>query len=360
MSFSDADILDRLYAASFDPEALTDALRMIGDRLGSPSLNMRVLNTQTFTPIVHAADGPMHTDPAIMQDYFSHWVQHDTHMHAAARPGFDGRILTDVDLIDEETARRDAYLNEFYYKIGCGPMIGWVTTAGDEATIFGASRAADQDAYDDDAVRRLAVLRTHIDRALRLAAGAATGRLSSDEVAQAQLREQTVLLRCAGDGRVVIASPGSAEVIGAGGAARLSRDRVIWRDPGFEALFARICRAAADRDVRGLMQFVVREADGAVLRVAAAPGPEASTALVIIRRIRRPGAIEPAVLQASFGLSHAEARVAIAVAEGRSLPEIAATHGVKHATVRTQLRSAFEKLGVNRQSELAGLLARLT
>ncbi|NDC58680.1 MAG: helix-turn-helix transcriptional regulator, partial [Alphaproteobacteria bacterium] len=64
-------------------------------------------------------------------------------------------------------------------------------------------------------------------------------------------------------------------------------------------------------------------------------------------------------LQSVFGLSFAEARVAIAVAEGASLPALAARFEVAHATVRTQLRCVFEKTGTRRQSELAALIARL-
>lgn len=359
MSPSTADVLDRLYAAPFDHEALTDALRMIGLRIEASSLNMRLMDARTFETKIYEADGPFHTDAANLRAYAEHWAQHDTHIRAGLAAGAEGEIVFGHTLIDAATARRDPYLNEFYWPSGVGPIVGWATTKGPSVTVFGACRARDQAEFGDAEALDLRQFQTHVDRALRLADTAAAGRLSPPEVAQAQQREQTTLLRCAGDGRILIASPGSAEVIGAGGVVRLSRDRLIWRDPEPEALFARICRAAVDRDVRGLMQFVVREADGAVLRVAAAPGPEASTALVIIRRLRTPGAIDPAVLQASFGLSLAEARVAIAVAEGRSLPEIAAAHSVKHATVRTQLRSAFEKLGVNRQSELAGLLARL-
>lgn len=356
---TDAEILDRLYAASFDPEALTDALRMIAVRIGSMSLNMRIIDTRSWDAHIHVGHGPMHTDPAIAKSYFGEWMPHDTHMHATAQLGGDGRILTDRDMLDTETIRSDPYLNEFYYKIGCGPIVGWLSANGVRATMFGALRAIDQDDFDAESVQTLHALQPHIDRALRLAAASASGRLTAAEVAQAQNREQVAIVRCAGDGRILLSSPGSAEVIGAGGATRMSRDRLIWRDPTFDALFTRVCRAAVERDAQGPCEFVVREADGAVLRISAAPGPGGDTALVIIRRLRSPGAIDPGVLQASFGLSATEARVAIAVAQGMPLPDVAARHGVSHATVRTQLRIVFGKLGVRRQSELAALLARL-
>ena len=53
-----------------------------------------------------------------------------------------------------------------------------------------------------------------------------------------------------------------------------------------------------------------------------------------------------------FGLSAAESRLAIALLEGKALPEIAAAAGVKIRTLRTQMQSIYRKVGVERQSEL--------
>jgi DNA-binding CsgD family transcriptional regulator len=53
-----------------------------------------------------------------------------------------------------------------------------------------------------------------------------------------------------------------------------------------------------------------------------------------------------------FGLSAAESRLAIALLEGKALPEIAAAAGVKITTLRTQMQSIYRKVGVERQSEL--------
>lgn len=53
-----------------------------------------------------------------------------------------------------------------------------------------------------------------------------------------------------------------------------------------------------------------------------------------------------------FGLSSAEARLAIALVQGKKLAEIAAEAGVKMTTLRTQLQSIFRKVGVERQADL--------
>jgi DNA-binding CsgD family transcriptional regulator len=57
-----------------------------------------------------------------------------------------------------------------------------------------------------------------------------------------------------------------------------------------------------------------------------------------------------------YELSPAQSRLALAVAEGRSLPEFAAESGVSLNTARTHLRRVFAKAGATSQ---AGLVARL-
>jgi DNA-binding CsgD family transcriptional regulator len=70
-------------------------------------------------------------------------------------------------------------------------------------------------------------------------------------------------------------------------------------------------------------------------------------------------AIDASLLYAMFGLSPVECRIAIQLAEGLSLKEIAAAQGTQHDTVRKQLRSIFEKTSTNRQPELIRLMLHL-
>jgi DNA-binding CsgD family transcriptional regulator len=58
-----------------------------------------------------------------------------------------------------------------------------------------------------------------------------------------------------------------------------------------------------------------------------------------------------------FGLSPAEARVAVALLTGKTLAEIAATSGIRITTVRTQLASILKKVGAERQADLVRILS---
>ena len=59
-----------------------------------------------------------------------------------------------------------------------------------------------------------------------------------------------------------------------------------------------------------------------------------------------------------FHLTSAEARLAVGLANGKSLDAVAKESSIKKHTARHELKSVFSKLSVHRQSELVGLLTR--
>ena len=81
-------------------------------------------------------------------------------------------------------------------------------------------------------------------------------------------------------------------------------------------------------------------------------------ALVVLRRTATAGGDGTNRLS-DFGLSPAEARLALSMDGSRSLVQAAESLGIRHETARSQLRQVFAKLGVSRQSELAVFILRL-
>lgn len=60
-----------------------------------------------------------------------------------------------------------------------------------------------------------------------------------------------------------------------------------------------------------------------------------------------------------YGLTNAEANVAVALANGITVRDYAIQHSLSLETVRTQLKSSYRKLGVARQSDLVRILLAL-
>lgn len=88
-------------------------------------------------------------------------------------------------------------------------------------------------------------------------------------------------------------------------------------------------------------------------------GDERAARAVVYIRIPDPlGASHQDLLQQLFELTPSEARLALALANGMSLDEIAEHLCVSRNTLRTQLRTTFQKTGVNQQSALVSLVLR--
>lgn len=77
-----------------------------------------------------------------------------------------------------------------------------------------------------------------------------------------------------------------------------------------------------------------------------------------IRSIWRAPPID--ILAGPLGLTPAEAAVAVGLAAGKSLAEIAEERGVKTETTRAHLKAIFGKTGTRRQVQLAALLTHMT
>ena len=67
----------------------------------------------------------------------------------------------------------------------------------------------------------------------------------------------------------------------------------------------------------------------------------------------------PRTLQCLFGLTAAETQLAVELARGRNLLDIARTRRLSRTTIRSQLASLFVKTQTRRQVELVALLGRV-
>ncbi|WP_315834578.1 helix-turn-helix transcriptional regulator [Bradyrhizobium prioriisuperbiae] len=81
--------------------------------------------------------------------------------------------------------------------------------------------------------------------------------------------------------------------------------------------------------------------------------------MIFVFDLAGPAEVPPTWLMDAYGLTLAEARVALPAALGRSVAEIATQLNISPNTVKTHLRRIFVKTGVRGQAELAGLVAPL-
>ena len=85
--------------------------------------------------------------------------------------------------------------------------------------------------------------------------------------------------------------------------------------------------------------------------------PVAALVLVVDPASRR--SVDPAMAGAVLGLTKMESQVAVLLAEGRSVAQIAAAFGRKESTIRSHVKQMFAKLGLSRQVDLVRLVLSL-
>jgi DNA-binding CsgD family transcriptional regulator len=84
-----------------------------------------------------------------------------------------------------------------------------------------------------------------------------------------------------------------------------------------------------------------------------------SLSVLLVFDAVRPTVWAPSLMRDAFGLTGAEARLAHALASGKTLGQHALETKVSLSTVRSQLRHILQKTHTRRQSELSSVLARL-
>ncbi|WP_338439224.1 helix-turn-helix transcriptional regulator [uncultured Aquabacterium sp.] len=131
----------------------------------------------------------------------------------------------------------------------------------------------------------------------------------------------------------------------------LSARSYLGNGPASDKVFLRLQNSSGAR--LGVYLYAMRPS-----HTMGAFGPN-GLALVMLHDPQHETRRDPFVVAATWGLTPAEAKVAVALQQGHSGAEIALAHGVSQNTVRTQIQHAMEKMGVTRQAELVGLLASL-
>jgi DNA-binding CsgD family transcriptional regulator len=82
-------------------------------------------------------------------------------------------------------------------------------------------------------------------------------------------------------------------------------------------------------------------------------------ALVIARSGSRNDIVSAQLIATAYGLSTAEAEISVRLARGHSRLQIAVTRGVTLGTIRSQIKSIFQKLDISREAELRARIAQL-
>jgi len=158
----------------------------------------------------------------------------------------------------------------------------------------------------------------------------------------------------------------------------LTRDRVIEASATARAILERECRHISGRETlySSLKQLISRAGahipagsmswlatstkEGFTVLVNQIPNVSSNeTSTIILLDLDAHPEPSPRTLQRLFGLTVAETQLAVELARGHNLLDIACSRRLSRTTIRSQLAALFAKTQTRRQADLIALLGRL-
>ena len=271
--------------------------------------------------------------------------------------------VTDQDLVDREARRRHSIYGDLFERFDVSYNCQAVLYRGPDLLL--RTSVSKREPFAADELARFAALIPFVQSAVRqqLASEerALSGMLAASEAAEAPVfvlnsRGRLIGATCAAEaelagggllssrgGRLRAASIRHDEALQSAVAKALAPwNGGLWPDP--------IALDVYEKDRRRTRRLTFSPLRPQCFRIDRQPA-------LLIGLSQRPRPVAPRELRQRFGLTEAEAEVALLLAQGVTLDGIAKTRGVSIGTVRLQLKSIFGKTDVHKQGQLVALLS---
>ena len=366
---ADTTFLDQIYATALDASGWGSVIGHFADMVGGSSGFLSAFDLVTGAGAVIMS----RCDPDVLTAYTEHYAAINP-LNNVDDPSTFLRDWRPTILTDEDTLPKDEYVRTEYYNDFVLPneshsaMMIRLSCHGSAPQVLNINRPRKRGSFDAADLEIAALYHPHFIRAFELGRKLPVSRPLDGEL--------DVLFECSShslfvtdlDGRIFRANPlaegllaGAAGLRSIGG--RLTCDQA---DAG-RRLTALIAAAASDGERRkgGSMVLAVshrRPPLSITVVPLRTPGhPIFNGAPRVLICATDPGRDIPLPelrLRDLFGLTGAEAKVALALVECGDLPTAAVKLGMAANTARIHLARIYEKTGVNRQIALAKLILR--
>lgn len=351
--------IDRLYDAVGREDRLAQALGAFRGYFGAQGVMFLTAPDATKVETMHI--GAIGVSHASLVEYHSHFGQYDVWSKAAWRKNLYSQpgCYRGSELVPRQELKRSYFWNEFLLRDGVTDilvaMIDPPSESGPAMTLT-FQRHHGQAPFVAGDVTRLALLAPHMRRAMRLHRRLAPTLAVGSTLLELFERLDVPMLFVAQDGSPVQINLAAQHVLdGPAAPLRLRAGRLgALGQQGWLELDSLLPRLQSEPsfDLKLLRQdgqnasLEVRRVHGAVTDRAAH-----HKAVAICTLHQTP--LDPAVaLREKFGLTTSEFRVARRLADGLTAEALAHELGVAVSTIRSHLKSAMAKVGVNRQAHL--------
>jgi len=362
------DFLDTLYDAALAPELWIPVMERFADMLGGNSAVLSQLNIEDG----RGDSTVVRVDPAMRGVYLDHFA-HINPLHlvedsAAYLREWAPRILTDEDWMPKARLVATEYYNDFLKPLDIHSVLMIrLAKRGADISVLNVNRPRRTGQFGRAEIDLAHGLHPHFIRAFNLCQKLGEVQESRDGMAAALDRSPHGLFLIDDTGQVRHVNRTGEALIAAGHGLTLCERRLAASAPDasrqLQALIARV--TSPDRSQRTGGSMAV-PAPPRRLPLSLTVAPLASerfsfvrnrlSAIVCVTDLESGASMPEQTLRNLFGLTAAEARVAIAFFEGCTSKEAAESLGLSFHTVRVQLARIFEKTQTNRQADLVRLM----
>jgi DNA-binding CsgD family transcriptional regulator len=362
------DLIGSVYDAGFDAALWPRVMTRVGDAVSAAQVLLRIHDFSAQSTGVVAP----RMDPDHVRSYCDHWGRGDLLWQRVSGAPV-GKVLFHEHLINRDELFRTEFYNEWMRPIGIGAAglgVNLLVERGVPAAFGVKSKHAS--VLTDDDVALFALLAPHLVRAAQI---------------HRCLRQFDIIEALAGAGletlhkgvflvdseaRVAFANEIAAAMFDTSNGLQLSAAALSTVDPDASAELRRLIAGCADPRVAdggpgGSVN--VRRTNRSPLRILVAPFRAANwrdratwlgffrpTAILVVSDPEREKQERRTNLRYEFGLTPAEADVALEISKGDGRAAAAARLAISLSTLRVHLQRVFEKTGVHRQAELVRLL----
>jgi DNA-binding CsgD family transcriptional regulator len=350
-----SSLIESIYDCAIDPALWSSTLEQIAAAHDSPAgiLSVADLVTDTERTLVYVGISEyyqmLYREEYHICDLFGHGLL----LRPIDEPSTSEELVAENELLESRIYREWAAPQDFRHVLLTALMKSQARMA-----YIGLTRGSKGGPYNAEERARMALLAPHVRRAITIADLIEHKSVERDDLAATLDALTTAVLVLGADGRLVHSNAAGRAAL-AGEALLLSRAGIV--EP-WDRTVSPAFRAMLSAEAGGTVTLAKRGGGSAVVsalplnsgrRRIAAQG-QTRVALFLQDNPCGPHAIE--LLGRAYGLTGAELRVLLGLAEDATPADIAKRYGIAPSTVRTHLKSLFAKTGAKRQKDLVKLL----
>ena len=359
------DLVGQVYDAALDPGLWSGIETTLAETFGSTSAQVHVRNNLT-SELAHLVR-TTNFDAAFMERHRTYFASRDVWVQRAANVGMS-KVVSSEDLIPDTEFERTEFYRDCVRGLGVFYLVGALVPIGnDEMAVLGIHRPRESGNYGQADKAHVSQFLPHLQRALQIRQRLADPGIERSAALDALERSGTATLVVTRDGRLLYANPLAERLLRAKDGIRVAGGKIGVSERATAERLTALIRGAADaaagRGTGSGGTLAIARRDRLPLTLLVAPFRPAREGLgaplpAAVLFVRDPEAASPTALslQGLFGLTAAEAAVAVALAQGRAAEDLAGRFGVSLNTVRTHIKNVLAKTGTSRQAQLVALI----